>query len=248
MPSVLVAELNEIERFGRVAALRSLGWRAEGVASDDLDGSYCQLGDFDVVLFGVASDRDSWDSYKAIEAVERLRRTPTEPRVLGVVAALDNPLLGVRLARAGVHVLWHRDDLQTVARLGGAVSGELVGYEPQPISCVLGRIGVGPRTNPAAVLDYVRSEGIDAAFAVGLTQSDTGLSRRRIMRIRRDITDLADLRTAAARGCGGPVRNMSQPTWSEVVAYVNLARGNTNATSAMTIAEEYDRSFQQLAS
>ena len=223
-----VIECDEIERIGRVAALQASGFAVAAAASPDdafqwTDAHWRQ---FDLVLLGVAADQQRWDRFECISLARRAQATNPNARLVAVCGPRVLPLVKLRLLQAGVHRIWSMQLARTVeeiARLAHPAPHD--GDRPPRLRCDVRGAIVGARTDPQAVLDFVINGKLQAAFEANDRQADTGLSRRQIIGLRRDISRLGDLSVPSGFATGGPAVDRSLPSWRSVVRYVNRARG-----------------------
>lgn len=231
---LVLIERNEVRRVGRTAvAVAALppgwlvdGWdpellrfgdRRDGEALHDVaTGAAC-------VLVTVEADGTGFDRFDLVEVVaEIVAGGPERPAVLVAAPERFNPMLEARLAAAGADVVVGE------ASLASSRDGRFAATVEQARAAALtaasatgGRFG----TDPTAVLRYVQTGGFEHAFEPGRAQNQLGLSRRTVLRIRRDIARLGAIRPSLDRFGGGSHRDVDLPTWREVVAYVNCARG-----------------------
>jgi hypothetical protein len=202
---VLVVDDGEVGRLGRAAALASaghrptaMGWEQAGRLADAPDSAR-----FDLVLAALRPDLTSWDRYPMLATVARLRdQLCPNQEIVGLVwgPAMQNPLLGTRLARAGVS--------RVVSAVGAATHPDGV------VAWVLEQA-----TDPQHGRAYLQ------AFDPAYVQNSCGLSRRQAHTLRVRLSRLGRILPSVARGGGGPERDTSLPRWVEVVAVVNRCRG-----------------------
>lgn len=239
MATVVLIDDHEVGRAGRQALLEGCGHRVRPATWPAVDAlELDRHDDVDLTLAVVRADAASWDRYAALG----LRRTGAgyvglpPGRVLAALSpdALANPLLGVRLARRGIDEAIPRSQIDHAEALDALARGAVHGLPALPSAGALAHLGVGRRTDPDLVLERVLAlaEADPAylrAFEPGLRQNESGLTRRRAHTLRVKVAELGDLVPRAERGVGGPVRDWSLPSWSDVVAYVNRCRGLTDA-------------------
>lgn len=256
MRTVVVVDDNEVERLGRRLVLESAGYSCsavpwEAVTEDRPDKPdrpdrpilWTQV---DLVLASVRPDGSEWDHYAAIGRVADLRDRVGPNCRLAVVLnteAMTNPLLGMRLSRAGVTEILHSAQVGGRMGLDSVASGRTPGRDPQPPTQVLKRHRIGPRSDPTAVIEKIvdlgeSNEAYYLAFSPGYRQNECGLSRRQAHTLRVHMSRLGDLQPDPARSMGGPERDHSLPHWSEVVAFVNLCRG-WDALAEVTDLDEW---------
>lgn len=240
-----VVELDEIERIGRLAALGAAGCNVVDAASPDeaAEWSDDEWMRFDVLLFGVVADDRHWDRFQAIRAARRAHQLNPNLRLIALCDARVRPLVRMRLLQTGMHRIAPARRIRTIDELARLVSPSAHEADTSKYVAfdVRGSV-VGSRTDPAAVLDYIIEADITEVFDNADTQADTGLSRRHIIRLRREITELGDLSVPRGYATGGPYVDRSLPSWRSVVEYVNRSRGFDSA-----FEEEPARSLQRVA-
>jgi len=221
---VVLVERDEVGRRGRAEVMRlALGafWEVEAREPTNLSSKIAP----DVLVVVVRADGAGFDRFDVIQAMCRAKVGSGSPQPVVIAARAEgNPLLDVRLLQGGSHHLVSVDDLQrsddgAIMRLIEDVSGIAPGAAKGPgIARTVG-------TDPESVLKYVADNGLESVFAPGISQADLDLSRRAVARVRQDIAGLGGIRSSLTRYTGGSDRNVDLPTWREVVAYVNCARG-----------------------
>lgn len=234
MAVTVVIDDNELERVGREQAIARLGRRVVGTNWADAVSCLEQVSAPVIVLLVLRRDAGNWDCYDRLRAVGDLRpAVGPDTRVIAAVGPreLTKPVLGLRLAAAGVTEVFDRRDLETTSAVAALTMGTAQGRRPEPTSGELAIHHVGPRCDPSRVIELM-VELVDGdaayrrAFEPGYTQKACGLSRRRAHTLRVKVTELGDLRPNGARSVGGPLRDLSLPRWNEMVAFVNLCRGS----------------------
>lgn len=237
---IVVIDDGEIGRLGRAAVLTALGHEVVPLTWVDLapevDAGRIDPEGVDLVLASFWPNRASWDRYAAIgtlAGLTALDRSRTRIVAILQARAVDNPMLGIRLARAGVHRLVTEAEASTTEKLRRLVEDPDLGWAPTPSKTDLALLGVGPGADPDAVVAWVMDrvgsgpagESYLKAFRPGCTQNACGLSRRQAHSLRVRIAALGRLSPSPARLGGGPVMDRSVPRWSEVIAIANLCRG-----------------------
>ncbi len=233
MERIVVVDDDEVSAIGAVVVLERLGFDAVEVGWQDLHEAAGMLGDVGVLLAVVRRDPTSWDRYRSLHEAGDLRTfVPAGSRIVAVTGAAEatDPLLGLRLHRAGVDDVLTKRHIQSVDRLDAMASGQMVGLPPCPAPEALTPGFVGRRSDPTQVVDLInrmalRDPAYLRAFTPGLPRSSSGLTRRRAHTLRVKIAKLGDLSPDPSRRTGGPVRDESVPRWSQVVPFVNQIRG-----------------------
>lgn len=238
MAKVLVVDDGEVGRLGRAAALEVAGHRPTAMGWEEAGRLAGAPGstDVDLVLAGLRPDPTAWDRYHTIGTLARLRWSlDRSPEVIAIVwgSAINNPLLGLRLARAGVGRMVSASEVACARSLDALVRNPTAGRSPTPSGHELACVGVGPDSDPEAALEWVlerashpeRGSGYLKAFDPAYAQNTCGLSRRQAHHLRAWLSRTADILPSVSRNGGGPVRDTSMPRWSEVVTVVNLCRG-----------------------
>lgn len=230
MAKVTVVDDLEVERVGRETMVVRAGHEVRAMTWDEVVG--CDV-DGDLVIVVVRADRTTWDRYGVLRTVGDIRRrVAAGARVVGVVdrRAHANPMIGLRLAAAGIAEILRHDQLETSTHLDDLVAGRLVGLDTWTRTHSLAALGAGRRCDPSRVVERILELGGGdgaylRAFAPGYRQKESGLSRRRAHTLRVKVAEAGDLLPPVGRATGGPVRDDSLPRWSDVVAFVNLCRG-----------------------
>lgn len=233
MGSVLVVDDREVFRLGLAEAIRRSRDQVEALGWEDLHDPHPHRFAVDVVIAVLRPLRDSWDPFAYLG----------DPRILGRVVESGGRLVGVVAADAPVHpVLTRRfrdsgfaeivpiDSIRSVDGVAALLAG--TGDDPSgdELNAALAREGVGPNSDPIAVLALLREQAesdpaVLRAFDGRTTQQRSGLSRRRIHALRRRVSELGDLRFRSPGSGGGPPRDLSLPRWSQVVEFVDHCRG-----------------------
>ena len=233
MARLLIVDDVEIERIGRTVAIERSGHRAVGISWGELTGHPLRLLHPTLVILVLRREVGSWDRYYVLREAQDLRSAVGQAaRMVAVVGRRSglNPLLGLRLAGSGVtEVLDHRD-LASVRDLEDLIAGHLRGSDPVPSNSDLASMRVGRRSDPTRVIDRILSMAASdpsylRAFDPGLLQNECGLSRRRAHTLRVKVSELGDLLPSTSYSNGGPLRDLSLPRWTDMVAFVNLCRG-----------------------
>jgi hypothetical protein len=230
----VLVERDEVGRRGRAAVMNlALGdsWTVDTMLPEQV-GSSCRS---DLVVVVVEADGTGFDRYDVTAAIVKLQsgQAWARPAILAARSGL-NPLLDVRLLQAGAQTLIpidhiaRSDDGRILAVFEECLAaGSSERRSARSAAGELADVAKVAGTDPTAVLDYVVSRDLEPVFDPHLAQADLGLSRRAVMRIRRDISALGGIRPSLNRYTGGAERNIELATWREVVAYVNWARGET---------------------
>lgn len=230
---VLVIEDGDVGRLGRTAALESAGHEVQACRWLELEG-FGGLGPFDVVVAVLAPDRSAWDRYAMLPPLAKVVDGLTDTRVVGLLdgGAMANPVLRLRLVRAGVEAVVRGADVRSVDDMHRLVTDPAVTVPCRPSEIDLLAAGVTSGCDPDAVVGWVLerldgplSDAYRNAFEPGFTQNACGLTRRQAHTLRVRLSKLGRIRPNPGYSGGGPERDRSLPRWSEVVAVVNLCRG-----------------------
>lgn len=240
MARVLLIDNSDVGRMGRTAALESMGHAVTPVRWVDVAshmGPTIYVGSHDVVLVGLRPDFSTWDCYGCLVDVRRVAETiGSNAKVLALLwgAAADNPLLLLRMERAGIVRHQCASEVCSAEDLHRFVVDSAQGRRTRPTTRDLALAGVRADADPEAVVAWV-SERVrdDAPFALAYrqafdpryTQNACGLSRRQAHTLRVKIAALAKVVPSISSSGGGPVRDCSLPRWNEVTAVANLCRG-----------------------
>lgn len=230
---VLLVEDGDIGRFGRSAALEQGGHRVEATRWNDLEewaGGQAP----DLLVAVLRPDEGRWDQYHRIASLARLTAVlGPDVAVAAVVepAAFTNPLLTLRLQRAGAQRVASETALRNVGDMLALVDGGAA-VPAQPTEIDLKLAGVQRGCDPDAVIAWVEerfrgplADAYRRAFDPCVTQAQSGLSRRQAHTLRVRLSALGRIRPNPGYSGGGPVRDCTLPRWNEVVAVVNLCRG-----------------------
>lgn len=177
----------------------------------------------DVALVDAWDHRAGFDRFPGVAVVEAIRRarTPAEATIIVVTGHVVNDMLRLRMAEAGADYFYGHDDVAGVEELAGVIFAPGVDHRPQMSSDALRDLGVRPGSRPNAALAWIRDEGFGDAFS-GESQKALPVSRRAIMRIRREIAAIA--RVAPPPGTAS-AHDVRWPEWQHVVRFVNRVRG-----------------------
>lgn len=220
MDDVVVLGEDEWVRRGMASALRDEGGVAVGSGGLDEAGVRRAIG-ARLVIVDVATP-ERWDRWSGFELLAGIG---SGPAVVVCSTGADAVLFRARAVEVGavaVHDLRH---LRTVEALLRLVADPGAGSLPFPSPAALATVSVEPGSRPGAALAAVRAAGAEEACGDGLPLMRSGLTRRAALRIRSEVTGTAGLRTERAWATGGPERDLSLPTWRELVRFVNRARG-----------------------
>lgn len=161
MTHVLVVDNGEVGRLGRAAALEVAGHRPTAMGWEEAARLVDEPGStqFDLVLAALRPDPSSWDRYGSLTTAGKLARNlPGQPEMVALVwgDGVDNPLLGVRMARAGISRAVPSTDAGSSDDLHAIVTDATVGVRPTPTSQQLACVGVGVETDPDAVIAWIQ--------------------------------------------------------------------------------------------
>lgn len=233
---VLVIDDHEIERAGRELVLARRGHRVAAVGWADARSVTSEA---PVVLAVIRRDPTSFDRWERIRSAGPLHRfgAPDARHLVLLADALPlGPMAQLRLRRSGADAIIDGRTVTTGDHLHALVQTECIDTPP-PLRLDDGRIRIGPRCDPEAVVAHVLAKGaVDGAFLQafepGTTQHQSGVTRRRAHTLRRKVAELGDL-SAVPPASGGPVRDLSLPRWSDIVDFVNRCRGWDEADLAL---------------
>ena len=238
MAEVLVIDDGEVGRLGRGAALERAGHRPTAMGWEEAGRLAAETGAkrFDLVLAACRPNPTSWDRYPVVATLPDVRRAVgTRTRIVALLwgSAMDNPLLGRRLAVAGVNRVVDAAEACCGERLDRMVTDRRIGRDPEPTAHELSLLGVGANTDPDAMISWVmanladpgRAQAYRNAFEAGFAQNTCGLSRRQAYSLRLNLSRAGHIHAGANRSAGGPVRAPELPRWGDVVAITNVARG-----------------------
>lgn len=246
MGRIVVVDDDEVSAVGAKVVLNRVGFDAVDTVWRDLPNRLAGMGHIEVVIAVVRRDVSSWDRYRNLHAAGDLRsHLPASTRIVAVAGAADaaNPLLGLRLHRAGVDDLLTMRHVQSFERLAAVAGGQMTGRDPRPAPEALAPAFVGRRSDPSQVIDLIarlslRDPAYLRAFTPGMAQSASGLTRRRAHTLRVKVAKIGDLSPDPSRRTGGPIRDESVPRWSQVVPFVNQIRGWRPEDEVIDLSDE----------
>ena len=228
---IIVVEADEIENAGTVAALRTEGLDVVGVSPNPgdiwLDDRWSAT---DTVIAGLGGCGDGWDRFSLVDQLDELTRNHPGLRVVGLLRSPLNPVVSLRLHLAGVSEIYDGASRRSAAALRDLALVTSSRAAPSPDYRELARLGIGRRCDPARALALVATPELRRALDTNLSQRATGLSRRAVERIRRVVSAAADLRPCPSSSTGGAHRDLSLPTWRQVIDFVEMARGATDTS------------------
>ncbi len=224
MPAtVAIVDDNLWVRHGRAAALGEHGGfdvvELEHRRATELGAGWAAV---DVALVDAHDDSEPFDRFPGVGVVEAIRAAGRPTTAVVVVSRLvDNPYLRLRLAEAGADYCYHHDEVSDPEALVAVATAPSPDHRVVwPDRAALAALGLGAAARPNATLHYLAAEGLEGAFEVGVPQKSLELSRRTIMRVRREVGRLTGLRAPLGSG-----RGLDAPDWRTVVDFVNRARG-----------------------
>ncbi len=212
-------------RSGRAHALAAVE-DIEVVASLDhahaIDGFHWR--DVDVALVDAWDHHAGFDRFPGVAVVEAIRRSqPTaDTTIIVITGHVLNDMLRLRMAEAGADYFYGHDDVANIEELAAVIREPGRDHRPAEVAPEMRRrLGIGTAGRPNAALAWVRAQRFDEAFS-GESQKALPITRRAIMRIRREVGALAHLEPPPATGAEHDVR---WPEWQHVVRFVNRVRG-----------------------
>jgi hypothetical protein len=221
-----------IERLGRVEAARSDASIAiEGLTFERAVETRPDSDPAEVWFIAIETDARRWDALARIETIPAIRAAAgLRPDQVTVIADDPaNPLLRLRLLRAGVSLVLSASQVRRASSWFAALDGSLGAASVEVRDFERAILSIGRSSDPASALRWIAEEGYQAAFTGARTQEGTGLSRRAILRIRTEVTRRGDLYVPASHDTGGSMRPSQVAHWRDVVAFVNLARAASPA-------------------
>jgi CheY-like chemotaxis protein len=174
----------------------------------------------DVVLVDAWDPRAGFDRFPGVRVVEAIRSVGgPDVMVIVITGHVINDMLRLRMAEAGADFFYGHDDVSNLDQLLAVITCPDDERRPELDPDRLELLGVRPGSQPNAVLNRVSDQQWQAAFS-GQSQKSLPLSRRAIMRIRRELGEVG--RVAPSTGTS---RQARWPEWQQIVRVVNLARG-----------------------
>jgi DNA-binding NarL/FixJ family response regulator len=213
-------------RLGRAAALS----REPGIEVVEMDPhSAVEFGvgwaEIDVALVDAHDESEPFDRFPGVHVVEEIRRHDELVRTQVVVISghCENVFLRLRMAEAGADYFYDHEDVRDLESLITAIRSPTTSHRVVfPDASDLAKVGLRPGARPNAALHYLEVEGLDDAFVMKQSLKALELSRRSVIRIRREVARLGGLKTMRPTG---PSRNLIAPEWRAVVDFVDRARG-----------------------
>jgi len=177
----------------------------------------------DVALVDAWDQHGGFDRFPGVAVVEAIRRsrTPQETTIIVITGHVVNDMLRLRMAEAGADYFYGHDDVAGIDELVGVIREPGIDHRPDVSPEALADLGLRPGGRANDALAWIRKEGLDDAFS-GESQKALPVSRRAIMRIRREIGTIARVNEPRATGAEHDVR---WPEWQHVVRFVNRVRG-----------------------
>lgn len=182
--------------------------------------------DVDVVVVDAYDRQGNFDRFRGASVVESIRRTSLEVLVVVVSGRISDPHLRLRMAEVGADFFYERHEVDDLDVLTSVIlcPDEQRRATPGDPGELWAR-GLTCRSRPHRFLGWLCDHELEDAFAPGQSQAATGLSRRRIMAIRAAAARIGGLRPRPGGSTGGPQYKSGDPTWRQVVDFVNGSRG-----------------------
>lgn len=198
-------------------SVRAAAPLAEALAwSDEWDG-------VEVVVLDAYDAGEPFDRFSGVRLVRALRERDgaagERATVVVVSGCAANPFLRLRMAEAGADLLLSKADVDAAVLLQAAEGAMAEGKRAGPTR------GLHRASGLNGLLEDLRRRDLAGAFRPGLTQDATGLSRRQVMALRREVQQRGGLEPDPTLRGGGPGVRGAVPTWRAVVDFVNRARG-----------------------
>lgn len=210
-------------RHGRAAALAEHeGFEVVELAPRHAAALGAGWSGVDVALVDAHDATEPFDHFPGVAVVEAIRahRGP-EALVIVVSGHLANPFLRLRMAEAGADYFYRHEEVADLPSLLSVIADPAPDHRAtRPDAATLASLGLSPSARPNAVLHYLEDEGVLEAFDGHRSQKTLRLSRRTIMRVRREVGQLTGLTPTV-----GSSRDLDAPDWRTVVDFVNRARG-----------------------
>lgn len=207
----------EIEVVADIGFAEALSW------SGEWDG-------VDVAVVDAFERKAGFDHFLGAEVVEaiRCRRSADQTVVVVVSGRSSDGHLRLRMAEVGADFFYDYEEIDVHEALISVI------LHPQDHRRAtagdgwwLASHGLSRASRPQRFLRWLRDQGLEDAFCPGLPQAATGLSRRRIISLRAAAARIGGLGPTPGRLGGGPQPRGSDPTWEEVVDFVNASRGHS---------------------
>jgi hypothetical protein len=154
-----------------------------------------------------------------VEAIRRVR-SRTETVIVVISGHVLNDMLRLRMAEAGADYFYGHDDVSDVRHLSQAVMRARDGRGHDVEAARLDSTAVGD-ARPNAALSWIEERGMEAAFS-GESQKALPVSRRTIMRMRRELGNLSQAQPVSNSGSQAP---LTSPSWHQIRRFIDRARG-----------------------
>lgn len=167
------------------------------------------LAEADVVLVDAYDPRPAFDHFPGVAVTKAIRRHgPHRPAVVAISGHVANELLRLRMAECGADLFYSHDEVADLEQLA-----QVIRNAAQRLDGADRPTAPAGSLHPEAVLEWVQSSRLEAAFS-GESQKSLPMSRRLIMRVRREVGETSGL-----------ARSGAMPPWRQVTRFVNRARG-----------------------
>lgn len=185
----------------------------------------------EVALVDAHDATEPFDRFPGVRVVETIRAHPGRRDTVVIVVSghCANIFLRLRMAEAGADFFYSHEDVPDLPSLISVIQNpDPVRKVAPPEPAVLAAMGLSPGSRPNAALHFLEDEGLidtfDAfdSFDERPSQKTLALSRRSIMRVRKEMARLAGLTPSKPVGAS---RQLDAPEWRAVVDFVNRARG-----------------------
>ena len=226
---VVVIDDDEWRRRGIVDGLRELGG-ALAVHAALTHRQALQFGPWsqvDVVILDASGAVGGWDRFAGLEVAEAIRAvSPTPTPVVVLVADVDNSLLVVRAAEAGVDFVYRRCDVRTIEELELLALAPDSSHTPARIADfeALRQLGVSFSSRLNAGLEFLADSGYAVELGRGVLPH---LTCRRSITLRQRLVQIVGIRGIGGGGATGV--QASIPSWRQLIEIIDLARGASSS-------------------
>ena len=176
----------------------------------------------DIALVDAWDRHAGFDRFPGVAVVESIRmaRLRSETAIVVISGHVLNDMLRLRMAEAGADYFYGHDDVSDINSLSEVVLRTRNSRGPR-VEAVL--LEADPACRPNAALAWIKDRGLESAFS-GESQKALPVSRRTIMRMRRELGSLSESPDPVGSGSPAPI---TSPSWYQIKRFINRARGAT---------------------
>jgi DNA-binding NarL/FixJ family response regulator len=207
------------EALAKVESLEVVATLDHGAALADPD----LWSSVDVAVVDAWDRNAGFDRFPGVTVVEAIRRvrSRTETVIVVISGHVLNDMLRLRMAEAGADYFYGHDDVSDVRHLSQAVIRARDGHGHDIESARLDAATALGGARPNAALSWIEERSMQGAFS-GESQKALPVSRRTIMRMRRELGNLSQSQPVSNSGSQAP---LTSPSWRQIRRFIDRARG-----------------------